>query len=149
MINLTADSTSMTLGLFASNQLATVCLAFALCLTACRKKPEPAQETPPLIEAAQPDTSTAPDGAPPPQPVASTEPAPDFDKMSNEDKYWAEMADSITSFVQDHVRNRGRMPKTAKDITDMKIMSRVDVPPNYDLTIDQRTGKVAIRKKKK
>ena len=135
--------------------LAIACLAFAICLTACRKKPAPVTEAPPPqsaapAEAAEPAAAPIPDGAPPlPKAVETVAESADFSKMSNEDKYLMEMADSITSFIQDHLRGRGRMPKNAQDVVDLKIMSRVDVPPAYVLEINQKTGKATFKRIKK
>jgi PBP1b-binding outer membrane lipoprotein LpoB len=140
---------------FRSASAAIACLAFAICLTACRKKPAsgseitPAEAAPPA-ESTEPAVTPAPDGAPPPPTVAETTTVGvDYSKMSNEDKYMSEMADSITSFIQDHLRNRGRMPKDAQDVVALKIMSRVDVPDAYILVIDQKTGKATFKRKKK
>src|SRR6185436_9894448 len=83
-------------------------LALTLCLTACKKKPtaEAPPPTPPPAVGIAVETESAP---PPPQAPVAVEATPEIEKMSTEDKYWTEMADSITSFIQDHLRNKGRM----------------------------------------
>src|SRR5437868_665475 len=122
-------------------QLGSVLLAVAIWSSGCKKKPAPEPPPPPSAVS----VNAEPAAAPPPQAAAAEtaaapmEATPAFEKMTPEDKYWMEMGDSITSFIQDHLRNKGRMPKDAKDVVDLKIMSRVDVPPNYTLVIDQKT----------
>jgi hypothetical protein len=137
-------------------------LTLALGLSACGKKPAaPAPEAP-----AAPATGVfvdAPADAPPPPPTTAPAAAAadgsgaatpattleiDYSKMSNEDKYMQEMASSITTYIQDHVRGKGRMPRDAQDILALKIMDRLEVPPNYTLVIDQKTGQVSFKKKK-
>jgi hypothetical protein len=135
-----------------SVRLAIASLAVAIGFTACGKKVTPAPEAPPA--AATTDSPTPPaEQSPQAPPSASAVPtgvaeSVDYSKMSNEEKYFTEMADSITSFIQDHLRSKGRMPRDAKDVVALKIMSRVDVPDGYVLEINQKTGKATFKKKK-
>jgi len=129
-------------------------LMLATALVACQKQPPPAPTSaPPSAESvsveATPAAAPAPNSAPPPTTAEAAPVEVDYSKMSNEDKYMQEMASSITTYIQDHLRNKGRMPKDANDILALKIMDRLEVPNNYLLVIDQKTGAVSFKKLKK